>query len=54
MQVQLISHEEDYTVLRMIDYGVLNIKIDNNKASPLEVEFINNNGVIKDSFLIVK
>ena len=49
-----LSDEEDYTVLRMIDYGVLNINIDNNKASLLEAEFINNNGVIKDSFLIVK
>lgn len=49
-----LSYEEDYTVLRMIDFGVLNINIDNNKASPLEAEFINNNGVIKDSFLIVK
>jgi hypothetical protein len=48
-----LSYEEDYTVLRMIDYGVLNINIDNNKMS-LEAEFINNNGVIKDSFLIVK
>lgn len=49
-----LSDKEDYTVLRMIDYGVLNINIDNNKASRLEAEFINNNGVIKDSFLIVK
>lgn len=48
-----LSYEEDYTVLRMIDYGVLNIHIDNNKMS-LEAQFINNNGIIKDSFLIVK
>ena len=48
-----LSYEEDYTVLRIIDNGVLNINIDNNKAS-LEGEFINNNGIIKDSFLIVK
>ena len=28
-----ISYKENYTVLQLIDYGVLNIKIDNNKAA---------------------
>jgi hypothetical protein len=50
-----LSYKEKYTVLQIVDYGVLNIKIDNNKeSSSLEAKFINNNGIIKDSFLIVK